>query len=242
MNKAHYIVFHPDRQRDEIAAQAIVLVNGKLTTNWTGKIWVDKIGKGNEDPFVFNDHWLYSYCHASQLRQNFRNDSYLQVGSKIFFASGQQADKGILTVDTIFIVGDVQQWTKKPILQLPTKYQIHFQNSKSPLWKRHFRFPFNGIHDSVSHTYEAELWQENKNDFSFLPLNNNGERVSIPLENFPDNLLDKIADNIKGKYPVLLSDSEMQTIFTHIDKAATIKVLKNITTNIPIAISKTIKC
>jgi hypothetical protein len=55
MDKAHYIVFHPDHQRQQAKVQAIAMVNQRVLTNWTGNIFVDKIGVGNEDPFVFND-------------------------------------------------------------------------------------------------------------------------------------------------------------------------------------------
>jgi hypothetical protein len=227
MNKAHYIIFHPDHARQQTPVRAIAMVQGQVLKNWSGNIYVDRIGIGNEDPFVFNAPWLYSYCHASQLRRNFRQDNnYLQSGSKIFFVSGQQADQGLLTIDTVFLIGGVQPWDSKPTLHLPTKYQNHFQNNKSILWRRHFRFPFQGSHITVSHTYEAALWQENKTDFSFLPLNESNERVSVPFDEFPNDLLKKIAEKVKGKYPVLLTDSEINIIATQLEKRVTTKILK----------------
>ena len=237
MNKAHYIIFHPDHQRQLTRVKATAMVSKQVLTNWTGNICVDKVGVGNEDPFVFNDPWLYSYCHASQLRRNFRKDSFLQLGSKIIFASGHQADKGILSVDTVFLVGDIQKWDSKP-LQLPLKYQPLFQNNKSDLWRRHFRFPFFGSHDTVSHTYEANLWNKNKGDFSFLPLDENENRISIPFDNFNTELLKKIAAKVKGKYPVLLSDNEIKIVAVQIENATATKVLRNITSNITVASKK----
>ncbi len=243
MKKAHYIIFHPESggQRQKINVQAMALVNGIFIEEWLGDIYVDRIGVGNEDPFVFNDPWLYSYCHASQLRRNERNNCYLQKGSKLFFVSGQHADTEKLTIDTVFLIGGVQSWVKKP-LELPTIYKKHFEDNKSMLWRRHFRFPFYGSHKTVSHSYEADLWLKNKTDFSFLPLNKNDDRVSIPFENFSNNLLEKLKKKVVGKYPVLLTDKEMQIVSTLIDKATKTKVLKNITTTIPTTISRTIKC
>ena len=80
MNKAHYIIFHPEYNRLEAVVQATVLVKNQIIKNWTGNVWVDcfRNGEGNEDPFVFNDPWLYSYCHASQLRRYSQKQSYLQ--------------------------------------------------------------------------------------------------------------------------------------------------------------------
>lgn len=230
MDKAHYIIFHPDHAREQIPVQAIASVHGQILKNWSGKIYVDKIGIGNEDPFVFNDPWLYSFCHATQLRRNFRHDNnYLQIGSKIFFVSGQQAEKALLTIDTVFLIGGVQPWDNKPTLQLPIKYQNHFGDNMSILWKRHFRFPFHGCHYTVSNTYEAELWQKNKTDYSFLPLDENNERISIPFDKFPEDLLRKITGKVKGKYPVLLSESEINMITIQLEKRVKTKVLNNIT-------------
>jgi hypothetical protein len=93
---AHYIVFHPENKRQQIFVHAVALEKNGINQNWRGNIWVDCIGIGNEDPYIFNDTWLYSYCHASQLRKNRHWPSYLQTGSKILFVSGQHADKGYL--------------------------------------------------------------------------------------------------------------------------------------------------
>ena len=201
------------------------MVNQGVKPNWTGDIYVDKIAFGNEDPFVFINPWVYSYCHASQLRRNVRNDSFIQTGSKLIFVSGQQADKGILCVDTVFLVGGIQRWGSNP-LQLPLKYQAHFRNNQSDLWRRHFRFPFHGSHNTVSHTYEAELWNKNKHNYSFLPLDENGDRVSVPFVNFNSAIINKIAGKVKGKYPVLLTENEINLVLMQIEKAAVTKVLK----------------
>jgi hypothetical protein len=240
MTKANYIIFHPDNARQQEHVQAVAMVQGQVVDNWNGNVWVDRIGHGNEDPFVFFDPWLYSYCHATQLRRKIRKDNnYLQVASKIIFVSGQAADEGILTIDTVFLIGGVQSWTRKKSLQLPLKYQPYFQVSNSTIWNRHFRFPFiinpitnRGTHDTVSHTYEAELWQEDKADYSFLPLDKDNKKVSISLDTFPEEIKTKIANGVKGKYPVSLSDNEMNLIAIEIENRATIKVLKNIVSRV----------
>lgn len=227
MSRANYIIFHPDYARQSVNVKATALVNNQLVKNWQGIIWVDQIGVGNEDPYVFGKSWLYSYCHATQLKKEI-SDTYLQKGSTIIFVSGQSADRNFLTVDTLFIVGDVHLWSKKPDLKLPTKFQNIFQDNKSDLWRRHFRFPFQGIHDSVSHTYEAELWREGKSDYSYLPLSEAGERISIPFKLLPLALAEKINGKVKGKIPVILSDIEVSQIAPLINAHSSTKVLKNI--------------
>jgi hypothetical protein len=241
MNKANYIIFHPDNARQRIAIQATSLTGNKIKTNWTGDIFVDKIGEGNEDPFVFNNPWIYSYCHASQLRRKSRKDIFLQKGSILLFTSGQQADNRKLVIDTIFVIDGIHEWNENP-LQLPLKYRYLNSKRSDKLWKRHFSFPFQGQHSGVTHSYEAELWQKGKDCFSFLPLDINGEKVSVPIDNFPTTLLKKVLGNVKGKYPVLLSDKEMETIIKQVDSLAKIKVLKDIISNNAIVTSTKIKC
>lgn len=240
MNKAHYLIFHPDYARQSVKVKATALVNNQLVKNWQGTIWVDEIGEGNEDPFVFGESWLYSYCHATQLKKEI-SDTYLQKGSTLIFVSGQQADRNFLTVDTLFRIGDIHHWTKKPNLKLPPKFQSIFQDNKSDLWRRHFRFPFSKIHDSVSHTYEAELWREGKPDFSYLPLNEIGERTSIPFNLISLALVQKIKGKVKGKRPLLLTDKEIIEITHLIEIHSSTKVLKNISISTAV-VSKNAVC
>ena len=231
MSQAHYVIFHPDNQRSHIKISAIAIINNQIDKHWSGNVYVDKIDYGNEDPFVFNNPWLYSYCHASQLRRQTRKDSWLQKGSWLFFASGENANKGFLTFDTIFLIGSVHKWFNTP-LDLPTKYQGIQRTKKSILWKRHFKFPFQGIHSGVTHTYEADLWDTTKNKYSFLPLGRDNNRVTIPFEELTYPLFQKVHKNVTGKYPVLLTQSETLEILTLVEQKVKTKVLKNISRDI----------
>ncbi len=213
--KAHYIIFHPEHQRQKQAVSATSLVGGKIVLNWTGDIFVDKIVNGNEDgnedPFVFNDPWIYSYCHASQLRRN-KSHCYIQRHSWLFFVSGQFADQGLLTIDTAFLVNNIHLWGQ-PDLQLPLNFQYLNSKRSDKLWKRHFKFPFQGQHSGVTHSYEAELWHTNNQYFSFLPYTAIGDRVSIPISSLTNSLANKITTKIRGKYPVLLNNLEINKVF-----------------------------
>jgi hypothetical protein len=233
VDQAHYIIFHPDKARQAIDARATSIENGQVHTTWEGKVCVDSINNGNEDPFVFSDPWLYSYCHATQLRRTPREDgNYLQKDSVIFFVSGDCANKRHLTIDTVFVIGNIHAWTKKPNLALPTKYHTHFKNDQSTLWHRHLRFPFCGQHDSVTHTYEAKHYTDQDTEveapFSFLPIDKDGDRFTIPFDQLPTVLAAKIKDKNYGKYPVLLSCDEMQQIYQLIETEAVTKVIGNI--------------
>lgn len=228
MDKAHYIIFHPESKRQIIDTKANAIENGQVNTAWEGKIYVDRINNGNEDPFVYTHLWLYSYCHATQLRRNFRKDNnYLQNDSVIFFVSGDCANKENLTIDTVFVIENALKWTKKPKLALPKKYQVI--NEDSPLFKRHLRFPFCGQHADVTHTYEAKMWNREKaigeDSFSFLPLDKNGERVTIPFCELPSELEVKISKKVKRKYPVLLNVTDLKILLILIHSRAVTKVV-----------------
>lgn len=231
-NTANYIIFHPKRQ--EVEVSATVLNGSKIIKGWIGNIFVDCVGDGNEDPFVFNNPWLYSYCHASQLRRKERpHGEYLQKGSKLIFVNGNDADSGMLTVDTIFEVGEVLDWGRcySPMQELPGKYLHIKKNKKSDLWTKHFQFPFrtkNPSHTGVTNTYEAKLWNEDCDSYSFLPLNREGKNVSIPFSQLDQDISDYLKEKRKGKRPALMSCEDIAPIIKMIDEQTDIKVLQDI--------------
>ena len=224
-NKAHYIIFHPDRARQKAVVSGVVLRNEEAIEGWQGYVWVDCIGRGNEDPFVFTDPWLYSYCHASQLRKSSGWPVYLKAESHLVFVSGDQANLNKLCIDTVFVIENVLNWNKP--LGLPSKYQYTYKVENNPLWSRHFRFPFEGVHEKVSKTYEAAMWRDGHAKFAYLPVvAATGERVSIELDDLDVMLAKKIRRNIKGKYPVLLSGSDVEAILKEITKDSVLKVVE----------------
>lgn len=228
---ANYIIFHPKRQ--SVKASATVLHrNGTINKDWEGTIFVDSVFSGNEDPFVFNNPWLYSYCHSSQLRRNSKNTPYLQPGSKLIFVDGEEADKGNFVVDTVFIVKDSLLWGKSlgPIQYLPTKYADIMNNESSELWDRHFKFPFIPpyAHKNVTHSYEADLWDDKKEIYSFLPLNSEGAVLSLSLLSLPISVQNLVEKKRRGKFPILIESDIINEIITMINTAVDIKVVKDI--------------
>ncbi|RAW01556.1 hypothetical protein [Pseudochryseolinea flava] len=221
MNRANYIIFHPDNARDPVRVSATSLVGGKIKRNWLGTIWVDAVGNGNEDPYVFRNGWIYSYCHASQLRRQ-PSENYLQVGSWLIFCSGDKANDGVLCVDTVFEIGQIHQWAQMPHLSLPVSFKS-VKKDEPDAWKRHFKFPFDGYHDSVTHSYEARLGRLN----SFLPLVNE-QRVCIDFDELPKVIRDKVSSKVKGKYPVNLTEKEMSVTLEIIRKRSHTFVLSDI--------------
>ena len=190
MKKANYIISHPPRETI-IAEATIMNKKNEIIQEWRGPIFVDNVDNRNEDPFVFSNPCIYSYCHASQLRRNKRHDSFLQKGSIIVFVNGADADKNILTIDTVFIVEDVLQWRHfyKQRQGLAIEY-VSVRGTDCSLWGRHFRFPFPPFyaHKNVTHSYEAKLWDREETNYSFLPLNEDGTNISISFSELDTNL------------------------------------------------------
>lgn len=231
-NISNYIIFHPNR--DKVKALATVInSNNEIIYDWEGQIFVDNLDGKNEDPFIFNNPWIYSYCHASQLKRNQRRGSYLQPGSKLIFVSGPDADNGMFTVDTIFIIDSVLKWdTSLPAnsREVPSKYSLIKNDRNSVLWNKHFKFPFEGQHSKVTHSYEAKLWEDHEiqTQYSYLPLTENQQSVSIPFSELPCSIMNILIKKRKGKFPAEISSEDINLILELIESKTSTKVVRDI--------------
>lgn len=235
MELAHYIIFHPDKYgkteiRQKVNVTASALVKDKLNTDWSGSIYVDQIQVGNEDPFVLVEPWLYSFCHASQLRRN-NTENRIDSGSILIFASGDYANKAKLVVDTVFVVDKIHAWGKydkeNSIPTLPESFKTIYKTN-CDLWNRHFKYPFEGQHARVTHSYSAKLWTKETSMFSFLPISNSEERVSFSLDSIDLVLSSKIIKHVNGKIPVRLSNTEINMILSKVNELSSSKVIRDI--------------
>lgn len=230
---SHYLIFHPDRYRQRIGVTADVLINDQLHTEWSGDIWVDEVNNGNEDPYVFHDPWLFSYCHASQLRRNEnRTDNYVNSGSYLIFCSADSVNKGIIQIDTVFVVGTLSRWNRTPALALPDEFSYLATERTNPLWRRHFRFPLLpgelAQHNSVTHTYLSMSWEEGFLEYSFLPLNKVCKRIEFNISSLSNQTASIINNRINRKYPVLLTQCQLNEIISFINRVTSIKVIRQI--------------
>lgn len=225
MNALHYIIFHPDYAREKIEVKAKILLYNKVK-DWQGSIWVDET-KGNEDPYVFHTNWLYSYCHATQIkRQPNENEPFVKEDSFLFFCNGDSVDNDYLQFDTVFKIDRITHWYDDG-MKIPKEFESHYKNNKSELWRRHFRFPSVGIHKG-KYTYVGKIWDGIDNSYSFLPISMENERVLFHIEELPEDLRNKIIEKRKGKYPISLIDEEKEIILDLIERRCFIKVIKDI--------------
>jgi hypothetical protein len=221
MEPLHYIIFHPDNAREKLRIEGRSIVGGK-SQKWTGEVWVDD-ENGNEDPFVLTERWLYSYCHATQLRRVPSSGGCIGSGSVLFFCSGDAANNGALQIDTLFVVDHVAQWPSS-MSGLPVEFQDHFKVAHSDLWNRHFRFPFEGEH-AGKFTYVANVWTEGAQEYSCLPLNKGNERVAINFTQLSQDMRRVILAKVRGKYPVLLNKTQKNELFRRVLEKAQVQVV-----------------
>lgn len=226
MKPLHYLIFHPDYARKKTEVQGKALIKNQLT-DWQGSVWVDQ-PEGNEDPFVFSKMWLYSYCHATQLRRKpSSTHDYITEGSYLFFCSGDAANKRIIQLDTVFVVDHAAEWPNNQ-QGIPEEFQKDYENNKSDLWERHFKYPFLGEHTG-NYTYASRQWFDRKDEYSFLPISQNNDRVEFDLGLLTPDLKSKIENKIYGKRPVILSEEEKTEILIKILSLTSIQVIGNLT-------------
>lgn len=106
MAKIDYILRHGLRVFESRKCEVLRKENGKweFCTLPDVVIAVDEPFH-NQDPYVFNDNWVYAYCHINQLRIDIGNQSILIWGA---WKSAKEQDKFL--VDTVFIVDKKFAW------------------------------------------------------------------------------------------------------------------------------------
>lgn len=230
--KSHYLIFHPDRERELVKISGKAIINNQLKDDWTGMIWSDK-RKHNEDPFIYDQQWVYSYCHATQLSRAFKkNFPFVQAGSVLFFCSGDYIDKNEVVLDTVFCVQGAYKWVSNQLTgpQLPYELEDYFGDNSSPLWERHLKYPFQNQHYTPkkgNYTYiSAKFAKQVTQNYSFLPLKDSGIRTSFPTSILNDNLVTLINEKKNGKRPVPLTECYKNELLDLIYKHTMIQVVE----------------
>jgi hypothetical protein len=207
---------------------ATAIVRNRRVDSWNGNVWVDK-PPGNEDPFVLAQPWLYSYCHATQLRREPNPAGYVTGGSCLVFCSGDLADQHrVLAVDTIFWVAKAHRWGREDIP--PQAYEQHVSN-RSDLWRYHFRFGgVRGGHNG-RYTYEAAVYPQPLRQYSRLPLDANGGRVQVAIGELSHDLRSRIQNCLHGKRPALPSHAHLDEVLRSVADQTVVEVVGDIVPN-----------
>jgi hypothetical protein len=225
----HYIIFHPERKGYEASGEAVVA--GSYQANWHGIVWTDPYRRkagSNEDPFVWDSHeWLYSFCHASQLRRRpSPTEPHVMAGSHIFFCETPAARQGKLKVDTVLVVSGPEAWVSRG-KTVPNRYAHHQTSGLSDVWLRHLR---HGIPTSPGKGHAGEYtYVANLDGSSYLPMNQGGLPVSVDFAGvLPSRCkdLEKAVPKAQSTYPVMLNAAECAALSAAVIKAAHTRVFR----------------
>jgi hypothetical protein len=142
---AGYLVYHPKR--------AVAVFGNRFVHH-------DPPG-GNQDPYVWNDPFLHTYCHMTQMRP--------EIGQTILWVSGNNWPAfDQLRCDLVFTVGAKLFWTDSnhispsdPIVDSPRAYDEHYRWAHQHPFQRRRRFTLKADRES------------------FQPQNAKGELINI---------------------------------------------------------------
>ncbi|MBS4035865.1 MAG: hypothetical protein KGZ85_15480 [Ignavibacterium sp.] len=160
-----YLIYHPERCRYN---------NGKLT------IYHDSFG-GNEDPYIWNEKFLHTYCHITQL-SNYKN----QVN---FWVSGKPSlnDFTELNCDCVFHIAEKIFWKDNNkisrndyIVDNEQTFQHHYKWVHNHPFKKRKRYTLKAEPDTSFQPQDAK-----DNLLDILPfLNKNGLQTDFLIKAF----------------------------------------------------------
>lgn len=192
-----YLIYHPARESKKI---------GNLT------VYYDKFG-GNEDPYIWNNNFLHTYCHITQLPN--------EVGQVNFWISGNTYPNfAKLFCDCVFVVNEKCFWNDPnhieradPIVDNEQTFEHHYKwaNNGHHFFKRRKRF-----------TLKADATK------SFQPQDSMGNLIDIlPFLNqngLSNHTLIQSMTSKRGSRPLRLSNELGQQLYDYLFLAAAIKL------------------
>lgn len=193
-----YLIYHPTRQKTII---------GNLT------IHHDKFG-GNEDPYIWNDRFLHTYCHITQLPN--------EVGQINFWISGDAYPHFTkLFCDCVFFVNEKQFWSTNnfinrldPIVDNQQTFNHHY------VWANKGHHP---LKKRKRYTLKADP------EKSFQPQAENGCLIDIlPFLNQNGLTTDRLISSItskRGARPFHLDSELGKNLYEYLVLKSTAKIL-----------------
>ena len=179
------IIGHPEREKKTLSIE-----------NKEYEIGFDKFKseKHNEDPFIWNDNFLYTFCHTNDsLNKDVRE--WIEEKDEVYFVfvakSKDENNKEILEIDTIIKAKELYEWPEKG--QRNKEILPEIFNSKV----KNYHLP---------DCYDGNLTEHNKNKLytcigdeteSFLPMKEKAD--SFKPYYFDENIANKILSLITVK-------------------------------------------
>lgn len=172
----------------------------------------------NQDPYIWSDPFLYSFCKSFWLAGQVGKDDYL------FFVTADSVVNGLnknrpVYCDLVFRVGDIYTWQQNNTVPLQVTFQPPISNWNNGMWQKavdnHLIWPSRGVHQWKKRnliTYIAN------SDFSFQPqININPPKIKNFI-NLIDisSVLPQAPGNISLSHPMLLTVADVTSILNYI--------------------------
>lgn len=192
-----YLIYHPARK---------ITIAGNLV------IHHDKFG-GNEDPYLWNDKFLHTYCHITQLSN--------VVDQTNFWISGDTYPNFTqLFCDCVFVIKEKHFWTTTNFIDRNDPIVDNDQT-----FEHHYKWPNYGHHHFLKkqrYTLKADPRK------SFQPQDGNGNLVDVlPFLNkngLTTKRLIRLITSRRGSRPLRLDDQIGLKLYTYLVATATKKV------------------
>lgn len=193
-----WLIYHPTREKKII---------GNLTVHH------DKFG-GNEDPYIWNDKFLHTYCHITQLTNT--------QGQINFWISGDSYPNFTqLFCDCVFVVAEKHIWTNRNYID---RSDTIVDNDQT--FEHHYKWANIGHHKyKKRQRYTLKACSKK----SFQPQDNNGNLIDIlPFLNRNGITTDKLILSMtskRGSRPLQLDSIIGQKLYDYLFSTASIKLL-----------------
>lgn len=176
---------HPTRHKQEL-----IIDNEKYNISFDG---FNKT-ENNEDPFIWNENFLYSFCHANhalskEIRQliNEKEEVYF------VFVAKTAKDSDIFEIDTVIKAEEIYEW--------PPKNKRFKENLCNPIFNEKvikYHLPYLPGDGTISEHDNVNLYTCVGNaDGSFLPMVKSGDQY-IPYQ-FNSEMSEYLLDLLKSK-------------------------------------------
>jgi hypothetical protein len=194
-----YLIYHPKRE---------------ISTVGQYRVHHDRFG-GNEDPYIWNEKFLHTYCHITQLPN--------EIGQINFWVSGDSFPNfNKLECDCVFVIAEKHFWCNSNKIEPRDSFVDNLQ-----AYEHHYKW---GDKKNGAHPFKRKRRYTLKADskLSFQPQNDEGKLVDI-LKFLIDNgiTIQQLRKGMRAGYgskPFEIGDKIGRELYKFLNSNATIKL------------------
>jgi hypothetical protein len=186
---AHHLIYHPERERREFAGSVV---------------YFDKTS-GNQDPYIWSDRFLHSFCHATELRSP-------RPGDLNFWVCGDEFPEfTALNCDLVFVVEAVVSWPSANFVA-----SDHEMVDSAHAYQDHYRWAHQHPYKSkIRRTLKANpsrSYQPQRQDGSLIDLVPCLRELGLSIDHLRSSLRKGFASK-----PMVLNDSIAHRLSAYIE-------------------------